>query len=167
MSYLNNKYPRSHINPDDRKVAFTHQELVQSISNASGYSKSNVEDILHTLAAVAGIKLKQGIPVMLEGLGLFKVKPARVWERYCPIKGTPDIVYNARSINFKMDKYLRDAINTDEDNYRVDFSKIDEKELAEKLKEHYNAVYGVKFEKLGQDKFGSLDDLDSALKSLG
>ena len=166
MSYLDNKYHRSSIKPEDKALAFKGEDLIKAISNSSGYSKAAVKDILHYLSAVIGIKLKQNIPVLIEGIGLLKIKPAKYIYRLCPIKGVHDYMYKSRTVVLFPDKYLRNAVNTDQEGYRKDFSGDNEEPLVKQLKEYYNTTYGEVFEKLLEDKYGDIEELDSALKIL-
>lgn len=175
--YLENKYGRgrrSWIKKKHSSVALKGKNLVKTLARVSGYSQYEVEDILHALACLVELKLAQNIPVIIEGIGLFYRQPHQVFKRDCHMRAEYDTVYRAASTKYTPDKWMRDAMNTTPDGYKIDWTKVNEEAIFAGIRKYYEEKYGKDFELYEEQKYGEgaedqeeLDEiLDRGLKYL-
>ena len=87
-------------------------ELIAGVAADSKYSKKATEDTINALVGRVMKGLVDGEDVVIAGLGKFSVKsvPARTARN--PIPGKPVDVPAKRKVVFRVNKALKDAVNS-------------------------------------------------------
>ena len=173
-AYLQNKYQkgrRSWMKRKYTKNALRKTALEKTLSRISGYPEYQVKDFLHALACLLELKLAMNETVILEGIGLFYRKAHQKFERDCYIQKKKDVIYRTASVGFVPDKWMRDALNTTPDNFKIDWSSVEPEAIFAGIKKYYEQKYGKDFEILESEKYGIdsdnlEDDLEQGLKYL-
>lgn len=166
-AYLENKWGKGRRAWMKRKYtskALKGKEFVKTLARISGQPEYEVKDFLHALACLVELKLAMNEAVIIEGIGLFYRKPHQVFKRDCYIKKEEDTVYRTASVGFVPDKWMRDALNTTPDNFKIDWSKVNPEAIFEGIKLYYEQKYGKDFEIYQDEKYGEGTDEDAVLE---
>lgn len=87
-------------------------DLINLISEHSGYYKYEVQDLLQSLAVVLSYAIKEGHEVKIKGLGTFSYKKPRPCNNYSPYTGRYMQVMTKAGCKFKPDKLFSNLLNT-------------------------------------------------------
>ena len=92
-------------------MALTKADIIQTVSEASGFSKKQSMDTVETLLEIIKRTLEGGEDVLISGFGKFCVKEKRQRRGRNPATGSAMTLAARRVVTFKCSGRLRDKIN--------------------------------------------------------
>ena len=92
-------------------MALTKADIIQTVSEASGFSKKQSMETVETLLEIIKRTLEGGEDVLISGFGKFCVKEKRQRRGRNPATGSAMTLDARRVVTFKCSGRLRDKIN--------------------------------------------------------
>ena len=92
-------------------MALTKADIIQTVSEASGFSKKQSMETVETLLEIIKRTLENGEDVLISGFGKFCVKEKRQRRGRNPATGSAMTLDARRVVTFKCSGRLRDKIN--------------------------------------------------------
>ena len=92
-------------------MALTKADIIQTVSEASGFSKKQSMETVETLLEIIKRTLEGGEDVLISGFGKFCVKDKRQRRGRNPATGSAMTLDARRVVTFKCSGRLRDKIN--------------------------------------------------------
>ena len=92
-------------------MALTKADIIQTVSEKSGFSKKQSMDTVETLLEIIKRTLESGEDVLISGFGKFCVKQKRQRRGRNPATGQAMTLDARRVVTFKCSGRLRDKIN--------------------------------------------------------
>ena len=89
----------------------TKKELIDSIANRTGVTKSLAERVLNATLAEIERALFEGQPVTLNGFGAFELKKRKARTGRNPRTGEPVEIAASKTVAFKPAKALKDSLS--------------------------------------------------------
>ena len=92
-------------------MALTKADIIQTVSEASGFSKKQSMETVETLLEIIKRTLENGEDVLISGFGKFCVKEKRQRRGRNPATGSAMTLSARRVVTFKCSGRLREKIN--------------------------------------------------------
>ena len=93
-------------------MTLTRIQIVESVQNQNGFTKTRSLEIVKTLIEVIKSTLESGEDLMVTGFGKFYVKEKKGYRWRNPITEKFEMLPPKRLVTFKCSKILRDRINS-------------------------------------------------------
>ena len=92
-------------------MALIKSQIVEEISNKSGFTRKKSADVVETLLEIVKSTLSSGEDVLISGFGKFCVKEKNTRRGRNPATGETMMLASRKVVTFKCSQKLRDQIN--------------------------------------------------------